>query len=224
MTAREQILKALRQGRGERPRALALESTEASLFLDLPKDKAALQREFTAQLQRLSGEVIHCGSVAQAAGELLGVLLKLSPGAPPKLAAHSFTLLARLRQASPQLDALLANCAAPEDPQAFAEYDAGISAADLLVARTGSVFVRTTTCGGRRLSVLPPFHVVVASCDQLVPSLGDALELLSRDETSSLASLISGPSRTADIEKILVLGAHGPRRLLVLLLDSADGA
>jgi L-lactate dehydrogenase complex protein LldG len=220
VTAREQILAALRQGRGERPRATAPSSEEAMLFADLAKDKSALQSEFTAQLKRLSGEVVSCGSVEQAASELFAVLTALSrPGAPARLAAHSFPLLARLRQACPQLDALLANCAAPEDAREFAVYDAGISAADLLVARTGSVFIRAATCGGRRLSVLPPFHVVVASCEQLVPSLGDALSLLRADDTSSLASLISGPSRTADIEKILVLGAHGPRRLLVLLLD-----
>lgn len=96
---------------------------------------------------------------------------------------------------------------------------AGVTLAEALVARTGSVFI-TTRQGGRAASVLPPVHIVYARLPQLVNEIGDALEQVQasgRIRDISMLSLITGPSRTSDIEKMLVLGAHGPRRLIVLL-------
>jgi L-lactate dehydrogenase complex protein LldG len=88
------------------------------------------------------------------------------------------------------------------------------------VAQTGSIFVTTRSAGGRALSVLPPAHLVVARRDQLVPDLEAAFALMRKRydrHWPSLICLISGPSRTGDIEKILVMGAHGPKRLAVYL-------
>ena len=99
--------------------------------------------------------------------------------------------------------------------------DAGITACEALVAQTGSILVGSGTCGGRGLSVLPPVHVVIATADQLVATLGDALEGARRrhgGRLPSMLSFITGPSRTGDIERILVLGAHGPRELLVVIV------
>jgi L-lactate dehydrogenase complex protein LldG len=130
-------------------------------------------------------------------------------------------LLDRLRSASSALTERLRGAVEfPDDPVSLSSYDVGLTRADQLVARTGSLFVKSTTSGGRQLSVLPPTHVVVATTDQLVPSIGDALASLQGDAEPSFATFITGPSRTADIEKILVLGAHGPKRLIVVLLDS----
>jgi L-lactate dehydrogenase complex protein LldG len=89
------------------------------------------------------------------------------------------------------------------------------------VAQTGSVCVTSRSSGGRALSVLPPHHVVVARQSQLVTDLSAAYEHLAGRygaEYPSFISFISGPSRTGDIERILVLGAHGPKKLTVLLL------
>lgn len=100
--------------------------------------------------------------------------------------------------------------------------DAGITECDALVAQTGSVLVTSRSAGGRALSVLPPHHVVLARSAQLVADLPDAFGLLQRkyaDNYPSLISFITGPSRTGDIERILVLGAHGPKRLTILCLD-----
>jgi L-lactate dehydrogenase complex protein LldG len=97
----------------------------------------------------------------------------------------------------------------------------GVSACEALVAQTGSVLVTARSSGGRALSVLPPHHVVVATRDQLVPDLSAAFELLHRQYAGnypSAISFITGPSRTGDIERILVLGAHGPKQLTVLLI------
>jgi L-lactate dehydrogenase complex protein LldG len=97
--------------------------------------------------------------------------------------------------------------------------DAGISECDALIAQTGSVLVSTRSAGGRALSVLPPHHVVLAKREQLLADLPEAFALLKSKYGSSFPSFISfitGPSRTGDIERILVLGAHGPRKLTIL--------
>ena len=97
--------------------------------------------------------------------------------------------------------------------------DAGVSECDALVAQTGSVLVTSRSAGGRALSVLPPHHVVLAHREQLVADLPDAFALLERKYSGkypSFIGFITGPSRTGDIERILVLGAHGPKKLTIL--------
>ena len=97
----------------------------------------------------------------------------------------------------------------------------GITGCDALIAQTGGVLLTARSAGGRGLSVLPPHHVVIASSSQLVPDLPAAFELLERKYAPSFPSFITfitGPSRTGDIERILVLGAHGPRKLTVIMV------
>ena len=113
----------------------------------------------------------------------------------------------------------------PEDhpaQTALEKCSVGITACDALVAQTGSILLTARSAGGRALSVLPPHHLVVAQMNQLVADLPAALELLSArydGNFPSFATFITGPSRTGDIERILVLGAHGPRLLTVILVQ-----
>ncbi|HEX3156641.1 MAG TPA: LUD domain-containing protein [Candidatus Angelobacter sp.] len=96
---------------------------------------------------------------------------------------------------------------------------ATLTLADALIAQTGSIFV-SASGGGRGASVVAPTHIVYAFTRQLVPDLITALRNATADgrlETNSYACVISGSSRTADIEKILVQGAHGPMRLVVIV-------
>lgn len=104
----------------------------------------------------------------------------------------------------------------------FLNADVGITACEALVARNGSVMVSNGNEAGRRLSIYPHIHVVIAYTSQLVSDLKDAFRLLKEkypDNLPSMISNITGPSRTADIEKTLVLGAHGPKELYVFLLE-----
>jgi L-lactate dehydrogenase complex protein LldG len=97
----------------------------------------------------------------------------------------------------------------------------GLTECDALIAQTGSVLVTSRSAGGRALSVLPPHHVVLARRDQLVAGLPEAFALVKSKYGSAYPSLISfvtGPSRTGDIERILVLGAHGPKKLTILCI------
>lgn len=101
---------------------------------------------------------------------------------------------------------------------------ATVTLAEALIAETGSVLV-SAACGGRGASLVAPVHIVLAHAGQLVASLAAGLESIRANRvlfSSSSVCLITGSSRTADIEKVLVLGAHGPRRLVVLLSQRAE--
>lgn len=100
--------------------------------------------------------------------------------------------------------------------------DMAITPCSFLVAQTGSVLLTALSGYGRAFSVLPHAHLVVARKSQLIGTLREGYSLLKSrygHRWPSMITIITGPSRTADIEKILVLGAHGPKRLFVLLLD-----
>jgi L-lactate dehydrogenase complex protein LldG len=99
--------------------------------------------------------------------------------------------------------------------------DAGITSCESIVAQLGSILVSSASSGGRALSILPHVHVVVARVDQVVPDLAAALEQVRErhgERMPSMLSFITGPSRTGDIERILVLGAHGPKELYLVLV------
>jgi L-lactate dehydrogenase complex protein LldG len=106
----------------------------------------------------------------------------------------------------------------PFDVNELEASHASITECDALVAQTGSVLVTNRSAGGRALSVLPPHHVVLARREQLLRDLPAAFELLKKKYAAnypSMISFITGPSRTGDIERILVLGAHGPKKLTI---------
>jgi L-lactate dehydrogenase complex protein LldG len=107
------------------------------------------------------------------------------------------------------------------DKHELEKCDVGISECDALIAQTGTVLVTSRSAGGRALSCLPPHHVVIARREQLVPDLPAAMALVKQRYAGnypSMISFITGPSRTGDIERILVLGAHGPKKLTIFCL------
>ncbi len=103
----------------------------------------------------------------------------------------------------------------------IATCDIAITPCEALVARTGSLVLSAHT-SGRVTSVYAPVHVCIAYTSQLVYDIKDALQLLKEKYKGNLPSFISlatGPSRTADIEKTLVVGVHGPKEVYVFLVD-----
>jgi L-lactate dehydrogenase complex protein LldG len=104
----------------------------------------------------------------------------------------------------------------------LADCDVSFTTCELLVSRTGSVVLSTASESGRTTSVYAPIHVCIAYTSQLVYDLKDALQLLKEKYNGRLPSFISfatGPSRTADIEKTLVVGVHGPKEVFVFLIE-----
>jgi len=104
----------------------------------------------------------------------------------------------------------------------FLSANVGITFCEFLVARTGSIIVSSRQKSGRRLPVYSNIHITVAYTSQLVYNLKDAFrELKKKYEPGfpSQVTTITGPSQTADIEKTLVNGAHGPKEVFLFLID-----
>jgi L-lactate dehydrogenase complex protein LldG len=102
--------------------------------------------------------------------------------------------------------------------------DAAITGCEYLVARTGTIVMSAAQQSGRTASVYAPIHICIAYSSQLVFDLKDALESMKLRYGSNMPSLItfaSGPSRTADIEKTLVTGVHGPKEVYLFLVDES---
>ena len=124
----------------------------------------------------------------------------------------------------PELQQLLANYEFPfyKTDKDFEMAEVGITMCEALIARNGSILVSNQNEAGRRLSIFPHHHIVIARTGQMVMDLKDGFQLIKNKygaQIPSMISTITGPSRTADIEKTLVLGAHGPKELFVFLID-----
>ncbi len=88
-----------------------------------------------------------------------------------------------------------------------------------LIADTGTAVVSARLSGGRRPGLVDPVHVIEAREDQLVPDLAAALERIGPElAQASAVTLVTGPSRTADIEQTLIRGVHGPRDVHVVFV------
>ncbi|MEJ7588924.1 MAG: LUD domain-containing protein [Ferruginibacter sp.] len=101
--------------------------------------------------------------------------------------------------------------------------DAAITGCEYLVARTGSIVMSAAGQSGRTASVYAPVHICFAYTSQLVFDIKDALLGLKERYAGNMPSLFtfaSGPSRTADIEKTLVTGVHGPKEVYLFLTDN----
>ena len=122
----------------------------------------------------------------------------------------------------------------PEDvkPELLEPWDAGIVSPELLLADTGSCFFAAPSAFDRLLCYIVPLCVCVATKKMLRENLphawtelqdrfgsADSIERKTEAQTTGEFLIMTGPSRTADIEKVLILGVHGPRRVLVFLVD-----
>ncbi len=126
----------------------------------------------------------------------------------------------------PELQFMLTQAAVPfdSDEDSLKSLNVGITGCEFLVARLGSIMVSSRN--SRKLNVYPEIHVVIAHVNQLVDDLKDAFHAVQvkySGKLPSMVSVITGPSRTADIEKTLVMGAHGPRELILILVETPPG-
>ncbi len=102
---------------------------------------------------------------------------------------------------------------------ACATADFGITSADYALADTGTLVLLSSSQEARMISLLPPVHLALVPREILLTGLDELLTLLPQpsERTSSMV-LITGPSRTADIEQILVRGVHGPGEIHVVVV------
>jgi L-lactate dehydrogenase complex protein LldG len=105
----------------------------------------------------------------------------------------------------------------------LSECDASVTSCEYLIARTGSIVLSSALNEGRTASVYAPVHICIAYVDQLVYDIKEGLQLLKEKYQGNLPSMMTfatGPSRTADIEKTLVVGVHGPKEVYLFLVES----
>jgi len=180
-------------------------------------DARSLAARFTAEA-RAVGTVVHD---ARTAAEATGIVAEVLAAAGAKRVCAWPTPLARdVAAGAVRGDTTIAldvvDGATPTDT--VADADVGVTEADALIAASGTL-VLTAAGRPRTVSLLPPVHVAVAPVTRLVPDLGAALRLVRGDtRPDTCITLVTGPSRTADIEKKLVVGVHGPCALHVVLL------
>jgi len=101
--------------------------------------------------------------------------------------------------------------------------DVSITDCEYLIARTGTIVMSAAQQSGRTVSVYAPIHICIAYTSQLVFDIKDALQNIKEKYAGNMPSLITfatGPSRTADIEKTLVTGVHGPREVYCFLVEA----
>jgi len=204
--SREEILNKIAAVRSKRIAAIDIQpsDTEEIYKLILPDSVTCFKNE----LEAINGQCILCENEVDLFQKL-------------KVFIHSQNIPSIYCRDSNIVE-LLASVEIPvsADPDNFESMQAGITACEFLVARTGSVIVSSASESGRQMNVFPPVHIVIAHASQLIDYLGDALIAIQNKYGINLPSTIStitGPSRTADIEKTLVLGAHGPKEFIVFL-------
>ncbi len=99
-----------------------------------------------------------------------------------------------------------------------------VTGCEYLLAESGTIVNTAGSQASRQISLLPSIHVALATPDQIFPNMADLFLGLQRKHGTNLPgsalTFITGPSRTADIEKVLIKGVHGPTRLLVVMLSA----
>jgi L-lactate dehydrogenase complex protein LldG len=221
MTAREQIFgdirKALKRAAGQPPLfeatplcsyelpapALRIPQMDRNLYADL----------FVQKFENLGGKsfrVRNTSAVVPAIAELL-VQKHAVASNSPFLRKCGVTGLIQVHAGFTDRDHLKEACAAA---------DIGITSVDYALAATGSFVMLSSPHEARLISLLPPAHIAIFPRSRLLANLDQLLSILPRpaDQTSSMV-LITGPSRTADIEQILVRGVHGPGEIYAVIVD-----
>jgi L-lactate dehydrogenase complex protein LldG len=224
---REVVLAAVTRGvrSGALPPGASLDHPGAPPPVARASDREGMIESFTLELSKLSGHVHRVVSDAEAIAKVRALLADL--GATRVLAwADEWLQPAGLGDALRGEGVAIEPCTLPADPAARAarlqELDpvrVGVTGAHAALADTGSVVVVSGPGRGRIASLLPPTHIAVVRAEQLYPSLGVFLAG-NRDVVEVGANLvvITGPSRTGDIEGTLVLGVHGPGDLHVVVI------
>ena len=176
-----------------------------------------LADRFQSELKAIHGEVIRSATIADAQKQLAELVKSAGWTSIGVMYRPSCC------EAVNELDPKLIQWPKPNwAPVEMAELSASVVAADVLLADTGSSLIACPTAEDRLLCYLPPACVVIARVDQLSEHLPAAWDTvaprLAARELSGEFVIVTGPSRTSDIEKTLILGVHGPKRLIVLLV------
>jgi L-lactate dehydrogenase complex protein LldG len=215
MSSRDTILQRIRSEISKGPRVEAPPVPE--VWPRENPDISTMAARFEKELKAVDGEVVRAASMADAKAKLAELVR-----------STGWTSVAPMdrpicREAVSDLSPEMLHWPKPNwPPREMAELSVSLITPDALLADTGSCLIVCPTGEDRLLCYLPPACVVIAKTEQLREHLPAAWgEIAPRCFDKNLTGefvIVTGPSRTADIEKLLILGVHGPKRLVVLLV------
>ncbi len=203
--AKENILKRIRQGLSH-PVPLPFSQSEGSqsVFKTPTDDDTVL---FAEAFSKLQGKFIYCINEEELAAQLAQLFQSRQWS---QVYCKEDKIIPFLESTGLKPFGDLASC------------EAAITGCEYLVARTGSIVMSSAQQSGRTASVYAPIHICIAYQSQLFYDLKDVLGFLKSKYKKNLPSLITfatGPSRTADIEKTLVTGVHGPKEVYCFFVE-----
>ncbi len=208
MQARENILSKIRQALNKPvPVPFADRNNNVSVF---QPSKQELEIEFAENFSKLLGRFSFCESKTELVKQLNTLLdsRDWNDIYCKESSIREMLINAGFTRFNDSIE--LANCSA------------SITSCENLIARTGSIVLLSNNESGRAASVYAPIHICIAFTKQLVYDISGSLLMVKTKYENNLPSIITlatGPSRTADIEKTLVVGVHGPKEVFCFLLD-----
>lgn len=200
--------------RSERPPPVLDVSRATSGRPLLPQDLSGRVARFKSMLESAGGHVTVAKDRVHAASALRRVVAK---GGIRRIALSDDPV-------ATELVGILSGVEVVElgDREQLLDCDAGLSGAQWGISETGTLVLASDAERHRLVSLLPPVHVAVLSATRILGGLEEALQQVARGGSEALpraVTLVTGPSRTADIELTLVVGVHGPKELHVIVLQ-----
>jgi len=162
---------------------------------------------FEAEFTRLLGRFSYCESIQEVSDQVAALLAK--NGWENVYCTNNLPT------------ELIANVSGQINESNVHSIDAAITDCECLISRTGSAVLSSAQVHGRIMSVYAPVHIIIAYTDQLLYNVADGIAFVQQKYGKKLPSLLtitSGPSRTGDIEKTLIVGVHGPKNVYLYLL------
>lgn len=207
-TARENILTKIKQALAK-PVPVPFPASMGNESVFLPSQQE-LEIEFAENFTRLEGRFAFCADENELVAQLQ---ILVANRKWTKIYSRETALQDKLSKAG-------FSTVYADD---VATCDAAITGCESLIARTGTMIMSSAQLSGRTVSVYAPIHICIAYTNQLVYDIGEGLQQLREaygQNFPSMVTLATGPSRTADIEKTLVVGVHGPKEVFCFLVDS----
>ncbi|MEY4459719.1 MAG: hypothetical protein RIT38_949 [Bacteroidota bacterium] len=205
--ARHKILQKIKQAlKDPVPVPFPDQVMDSPIFIPTEKEMAI---EFAQKFSELLGKFVYCADEQELIAQLNALIITKGWNKVYSIETE-------------WLDKMLTLKFDPVTTDDLATCDAAITLCTHLVARTGTIVLSSKELSGRTSSVYAPIHICIAYADQLVYDISDSL-LKFKDNPEGMPSMISfatGPSRTADIEKTLVVGVHGPKEVYCFLIDN----
>ncbi|MBK7177738.1 MAG: lactate utilization protein [Chloroflexi bacterium] len=209
MNAREEILGRLR--------AAGDETTALPPVWRSRREFADLTAQFAQAVTAAKGEVRQAANWKTAVAELGRLLAEINA---QTVVVNGDVSRADLPERFPAVQWHLVGHSAGDLRAFCAAADAGLSSADAALAETGSVILSSGPAQSRMATLLPPIHIVLLPTSRLTSDIFTWTQ--ARQETiPANITLISGPSKTADIEQTMAVGVHGPKRFVVIVYEDA---